>query len=283
MAADTKSLRNRIRSVDSTLHLTKAMGLVASSKMRRANANMTRGREYAAAMQEVVDVLRASPECARTPYMVPKGEQTCLIVIAGDRGLAGGYNSNILKLAYSSMEGADTVVLPIGKRAVEFFSHKGVELLTHPAVRARRSRHMLKDVFRHLGKALTIGVAGDAGFVLGVHNLDSEQIVTDVDADVVERDCQRIVELGDGAIAERSLVEPVVMRIGVCDHHRNARGNPRFVFLGLRHGEVFIRLVASYAELRPNVVTVQDTVKGVFTDAMVKIITLSAARNTKNK
>ena len=50
MGADIKSLRTRIRSVDSTMHLTKAMGLVASSKIRRATRDMTRTREYAAAM-----------------------------------------------------------------------------------------------------------------------------------------------------------------------------------------------------------------------------------------
>ena len=76
MGADIKSLRIRIRSVDSTMHLTKAMGLVASSKIRRATRDMTRTQEYAAAMQDVVNVLRASPECERSPYMQPRGEGT---------------------------------------------------------------------------------------------------------------------------------------------------------------------------------------------------------------
>ena len=99
MGADIKSLRNRIRSVDSTLHLTKAMGLVAASKIRRATREMNRTREYAAAMQDVVDVLRAAPECERSPFMQPSGKGTRLIVIAGDRGLAGGYNANVFRLA----------------------------------------------------------------------------------------------------------------------------------------------------------------------------------------
>ena len=87
MGADIKSLRIRIRSVDSTLHLTKAMGLVAASKIRRATRDMTRTREYAAAMQDVVDVLRAAPECERSPYMQPKGKGTRLVVIASNRKL----------------------------------------------------------------------------------------------------------------------------------------------------------------------------------------------------
>ncbi len=118
MGADIKSLRGRIRSVDSTLHLTKAMGLVASSKIRRATQNMSRSREYTAAMNEVMSQLRSSPDCARSPYMTPRGSGTRIIVIAGDRGLAGGYNANVFRLA-ATIEGAE--FLPIGKRACDRF------------------------------------------------------------------------------------------------------------------------------------------------------------------
>ena len=116
MGADIKSLRSRIRSVDSTLHLTKAMGLVASSKIRRATLNMGRSREYTAAMAEVVDQLRSSPDCAKSPYMRPRGGGTRLIVIAGDRGLAGGYNANVFRLAATEPEAQ---IIPIGKRACD--------------------------------------------------------------------------------------------------------------------------------------------------------------------
>ena len=116
MGADIKSLRSRIRSVNSTLHLTKAMGLVAASKIRKATRTMNQSREYASAMDDVVSVLSSSPECARTPYMQPSGEGTRLIVIAGDRGLAGGYNANVFRLA-STVENAE--VIPIGKRACD--------------------------------------------------------------------------------------------------------------------------------------------------------------------
>lgn len=95
MGADIKSLRLRMRSVDSTLHLTRAMGLVASSKIRRANEAMRFGREYATAVEQVISSLTASPACAQSPYMRPpeEGGRTRLIVIAGDRGLCGGYNA----------------------------------------------------------------------------------------------------------------------------------------------------------------------------------------------
>ena len=118
MGADIKSLRTRIRSVNSTLHLTRAMGLVASSKIRRATQSMARSREYTSAMDEVMATLSASPDCVKSPYMLSRGAGTRLIVIAGDRGLAGGYNANVFRRAE---EEKDAVILPIGKRACERF------------------------------------------------------------------------------------------------------------------------------------------------------------------
>ncbi len=119
MGADIKILRSRIRSANSTLHLTKAMGLVASSKIRRAIAAMTSGREYAAAFDEAIRLLTASPECAGSPFMLLRETgRTRLIVIAGDRGMAGGYNANVFRLAATL---PDAEILPIGKRACDRF------------------------------------------------------------------------------------------------------------------------------------------------------------------
>ena len=120
MGADTKALRNRIKSVDSTLHLTKAMELVASSKIRRASIAMENGRRYAAAFEAVMSRLAACPECQKSPFMRPCGEapRTKLILIAGDRGLAGGYNANVFRLA---AQFPDAEILPLGKRACDRF------------------------------------------------------------------------------------------------------------------------------------------------------------------
>lgn len=117
MGADTKSLRVRIKSVNSTLHLTKAMGLVASSKIRRAMDKMTKSKEYSEALEAAVNLLAGSSECKKSPYMrKSEGGKIKLIVIAGDRGLAGGYNANVFRLV-KSLPDAD--ILPIGKRAAE--------------------------------------------------------------------------------------------------------------------------------------------------------------------
>lgn len=119
MGADIKSLRTRIKSVSSTQQLTHAMGLVASSKIRKASERMLHGRDYANALDQVLSALTASPACARSPYMqVREGGKTRLIVIAGDRGLAGGYNANVFRTV---REYPDAKIIPIGKRACDRF------------------------------------------------------------------------------------------------------------------------------------------------------------------
>ncbi len=119
MGANTKQLRNRIKSVSSTLHLTKAMGLVASSKIRRATDAMNKSREYTKALESVVDLLTIAPECAKSPFVAGGGgDKMRVVIIAGDRGLAGGYNANIFRLA---KEYPDAEFIPIGKRACDRF------------------------------------------------------------------------------------------------------------------------------------------------------------------
>ncbi len=117
MGADIKQLRTRIKSVDSTLHLTKAMGLVASSKIRRATDAMLKGREYAKSLVSLADSLSSYRECEKSPYMQKRDSgKDLLVVIAGDRGLAGGYNANIFRLM---RDYPDAEVIPIGKRAAD--------------------------------------------------------------------------------------------------------------------------------------------------------------------
>ncbi|MBQ2676811.1 MAG: ATP synthase F1 subunit gamma [Clostridia bacterium] len=120
MAGNTKALRGRIKSVTSTLQLTKAMELVASSKIRRANDAMLKGRQYSAALDKTIGLLTSNRECEKSPYMQKRDTlRTRIIVIAGDRGLAGGYNANVFRLA---AQYPDAQFIPIGKRACERFN-----------------------------------------------------------------------------------------------------------------------------------------------------------------
>lgn len=121
MGADIKSIRLRIKSVDSTLHLTKAMGLVAASKIRKATEAMNRARQYASSVREAIGALTSNSECLKSPYMqIRETGRTRLVVIAGDRGLAGGYNANIFRLL---REYPDAEIYPIGKRICDRVGH----------------------------------------------------------------------------------------------------------------------------------------------------------------
>ena len=135
MAGSMKDIKLRIKSVESTMQITKAMELVASSKMRRAKERVTHSRPYFETLYASLTKIAAADPRARNPYLRrDEIRRTLLIVIAGDRGLAGGYNANIFKQA-DAHEGPVTV-LPIGKRAAEHFAQHGAELFTQEVLMA---------------------------------------------------------------------------------------------------------------------------------------------------
>ena len=129
MAGSMKDIKLRIKSVESTMQITKAMELVASSKMRRAKERVEHSRPYFETLYESLTKIAATDPRARNPYLRRDDiKRTLLVVIAGDRGLAGGYNANVFKQA-DAAEGPVTV-LPIGKRSAEYFAHHGAGLFT---------------------------------------------------------------------------------------------------------------------------------------------------------
>ena len=127
----TKEIKTRIRSMESTRQITKAMEMVAASKLRKAQNQVLAARPYFEVLRDTIDDITASDRDFSSPYLQSRPvKKTAYLVIAGDRGLAGGYNSNILKTVLADMEGKDAVVLPFGKKAVEFFKHRKITLLT---------------------------------------------------------------------------------------------------------------------------------------------------------
>jgi len=127
----TKEIKNRIRSMESTKQITKAMEMVAASKLRRAQAQVLNSRPYFEILYSTINDIVDSNQDFSSPYLVPRAvKKTAYVVIAGDRGLAGGYNSNILKLCHGEMAGKNVTVLPIGKKAVDFFKSKKTEILS---------------------------------------------------------------------------------------------------------------------------------------------------------
>ena len=127
----TKEIKNRIRSMESTKQITKAMEMVAASKLRRAQAQVSNSRPYFEILSNTITSIIRSNRDFSSPYLKAREvKKVMYIVIAGDRGLAGGYNSNVLKMVQSEIQGKDAVVLPIGKKAVEFFRTRKVPALT---------------------------------------------------------------------------------------------------------------------------------------------------------
>lgn len=114
-------IKARMKSVKSTMQITKAMELVATSKLRRAKERAERVRPFRTVLASAIGELLSSPEIAKSEWLLPKDGKTLVIVIAGDRGLAGGYNSNVFKLSMAESDEA-TLFLPIGKKARDYFA-----------------------------------------------------------------------------------------------------------------------------------------------------------------
>ena len=131
MAANMKSVKLRIKSVQSTMQITKAMELVASSKLRRAKERAETCRPYFNELHQTLQTIaKGNTDFTSIYTKESKIPACCYIVIAGDRGLAGGYNTNLFKCLEADAVGRDYVVLPIGKKAVEYFRRKGIPCVT---------------------------------------------------------------------------------------------------------------------------------------------------------
>ena len=131
MAANMKAVKLRIKSVQSTMQITKAMELVASSKLRKAKERAEVCRPYFRTLYETLKEIAVNNTEFNSVYAAEsKSNKYCYVVIAGDRGLAGGYNANLFKCMEADSAGRDYMVLPIGKKTVEYYSRKEVEAVT---------------------------------------------------------------------------------------------------------------------------------------------------------
>src|SRR6187549_1214456 len=131
MSGALKEVRNRIKSVQSTQQITKAMKMVSAAKLRRAQDAITQMRPYAHKLQEMLGNIVSNSEGEVSLALAAERpvEKALVIVVTSDRGLSGGYNSNLIKLTkqvikdkYAAQHAKGNVqVLPIGKKAYEHF------------------------------------------------------------------------------------------------------------------------------------------------------------------
>ncbi len=139
-AMSAKQIRGRIRSMESTRQLTGAMELVAAAKLRRAQEQVTGAGAYVVSLMEIMGKLLTGNRDLSCSYFKPKsGGEMLQIVIAADRGLAGGYNSNILRYSLEQAEDR-TTVLPIGKKAWEFCKGRSLPVLSEQCIYAESLR-----------------------------------------------------------------------------------------------------------------------------------------------
>ena len=100
--ASMNDIKARMKSVQSTMQITKAMELVATSKLRRAKEKVERARPFAQTLREAITLIEHATDTKDSVWSKPReGDKTLFITIAGDRGLAGGYNANLFRLTES--------------------------------------------------------------------------------------------------------------------------------------------------------------------------------------
>ncbi len=134
--ASTQQIKGRIKSVKSTKQITKAMELVAASKMRRAQETTLASRDYTKTARAILTRLRELTDVSKHPLFVTREVKSrILVVITSDRGLAGAYNSNVLRTLAKELQadrdnGVETKLILIGKQAAKFAAKiEGVNVL----------------------------------------------------------------------------------------------------------------------------------------------------------
>jgi F-type H+-transporting ATPase subunit gamma len=125
----TIDLRRRIRSVKNTQQITKAMKMVAAAKLRRAQERMMSARPYSAALRQVLASISTRVDVGKHPLLQEREQENkvLLLIVTADRGLAGAFNTNIIRAAQNAIAEkgwGDVHLLPIGRKALDFFKRR---------------------------------------------------------------------------------------------------------------------------------------------------------------
>ncbi|MDE7399970.1 MAG: ATP synthase F1 subunit gamma [Oscillospiraceae bacterium] len=131
-SGNMKAIKRRIKSVGSTRQITKAMELVASSKLRKAKTRAEQARPYFNELYKTMCEIASANDDFSTVFTTKREvKRKLFIVIAGDRGLAGGYNSNVLKMAAEAHKDDSELpkIIAIGKKAGEYFAKRDYEIV----------------------------------------------------------------------------------------------------------------------------------------------------------
>jgi F-type H+-transporting ATPase subunit gamma len=149
MAGQLKEVRNRIKSVQSTQQITKAMKMVSAAKLRRAQESITQMRPYAQKLQEMLSNIVSNLDGSMSLKLAEERavEKVLFIVITSDRGLCGGYNANIIKLAKSTIAEKYAAQQLKGNVTVWNIGKKGFEAMTKAGFKTDAT---YKDIYLNL-------------------------------------------------------------------------------------------------------------------------------------
>lgn len=151
-SSNMKDVKRRIKSVESTMQITKAMQLVASSKLRRAKEKAEAVQPFFELLFKTMCDISRDNEISSIFTKKDKSDAALLVVIAGDRGLAGGFNSNVLKAAAAKADGIiakgkSVKIMAIGKKAVEYFEKRPYDVAyAHPHIAESLSAEQVDDL-----------------------------------------------------------------------------------------------------------------------------------------
>lgn len=124
-----KEIKRRKVSVENTRQITSAMNLVSSSKLMKAREKAEKSKPYAYALYDMMIRTGADVKTSCKEFVEKREvKRKCFIAVAGDRGLAGGYNVNIFKSVMELRDNEKDIVVPVGKKSCEYFSKKGFEI-----------------------------------------------------------------------------------------------------------------------------------------------------------
>src|SRR5207247_6321727 len=129
--AKGRELKGRIKSVENTRKITRTMEMVATSKMKRAQDRVVAARPYAKALGDVISSLYSPDLAERFPLLrqiAGKPKRAAVVLLTGNRGLAGAFNSNLIKeartlIARLESEGAEVAIHAVGKKGLGYFRY----------------------------------------------------------------------------------------------------------------------------------------------------------------
>lgn len=131
--ANTRDIKRRISSVESIGHITKAMEMVAGAKLRRAQASVISSRPYTLQLAQLISRLQKTGLETGNQLLEPGKGPAAYIVIAGQRGLSGAYNANILRFAQQEIGSGE--VIAVGRKAKDFFAKRGQQIIGEYSLR----------------------------------------------------------------------------------------------------------------------------------------------------